>query len=202
MKKTVLTLNLAVLLFVINIFSAFAQKPLNNTDVENYLSSLPLLDALAENYEQDIKDQTEEITPPPIDPSDISRTPVTDNLAFIENHPTFDEFKNIISTAGFASADQWANVGDKIMMAYSAYQLKNPAIQATANLNIIKNKLIENLESIKKNQYISTQQKEMLINKIQNSMELINDPNYIDSENISIISPYIARLNSHFKEAQ
>lgn len=202
MKKTVLTLNLAVLLFVINIFSAFAQNPLNNTDVENYLSSLPLLDALAENYEQDIKDQTEEITPPPIDPSDISRTPVTDNLAFIEKHPTFDEFKNIISTAGFASADQWANVGDKIMMAYSAYQLKNPAIQATANLNIIKNKLIENLESIKKNQYISTQQKEMLINKIQNSMELINDPNYIDSENISIISPYIARLNSHFKEAQ
>jgi len=56
--------------------------------------------------------------------------------------------------------------------------------------------------SIKNNKFISQEQKQTLINKIEKSIEMIDDPNYNDDENISIISPYIKQLNSLFEEFQ
>lgn len=208
MKMKVLILNITVVLFTINIFSAHAQNILVKSDIEKYLSTLTPLKNLAKinvgnpEDETEIKDQTEDIPPPLFDPSNISRTPVTDTLEYTKNHPTFAEFSMIIDKAGFSSPDQWADIGDKIMMAYSAYNLKNPPSSEAADLNEVKRDLAKKLEAVRKNQFISKQQKETLIKKLQNSIELINDPNYIDSENISMISLYIEQLNSHFKEEQ
>jgi hypothetical protein len=62
--------------------------------------------------------------------------------------------------------------------------------------------LEQKLSDIKSNQFISSEQKNVLINKLEKSIELINDPNYNGEEYISMISPYIERLNSLFEEFQ
>jgi hypothetical protein len=97
---------------------------------------------------------------------------------------------------------EWASTGDKIMMAYSAYQMKNYDRETAPTIGEIKQNMSEDLIKIKINKFISPKQKQVLINKIENSMALLSDPNYIDNENISIISPFIGRLNSLFKETQ
>jgi len=80
--------------------------------------------------------------------------------------------------------------------------MKNYNGETLLSIDEVKKYMSEDLMKIKINKFISSKQKQVLINKIKNSMALLNDPNYIDNENISIISPFIGRLNLLFKETQ
>lgn len=181
-----------------NFFSVNAQTSLKPTEIERYLASLSQIQALMTNYQEAQSTEKKETiidnTPPPSDAT--SRTPITDNLQRMESHPTYSRFEEIIISIGFKNSKEWADNGDKIMLAYSAYQLKNSNAQNPADLEEIKSNLDEQLSAVKKNQFISNEQKQTLINKIENSMALISDPNYIENENILIIEPFIERLNS------
>ena len=184
-------------LFFLSFPPTFAQNALNEADIENYLETLPLIAAIVS--EEDAQPFIGETS---ITQTEISRTPITDSLELAKHQPTYPKFLEIIENAQFASPSHWANVGDNIMMAYSAFYLKSQETTDTSNIEAITRDLAEKLANIEKNQFISAAQKQLLIEKIQNSMALISDPNYINSENISIISPYIDRLNSLFKDYQ
>ena len=203
MKNKNILVIMSLILFLFNHSIALAQDQLTNVEIERYLSSitsLQLLDtqieAESENDDQVVESQFFEET------GTMSLTPITDSLSKITTHPTYDRFTAIIKRTGFSSPQQWASAGDRIMIAYSAYQLKNPPQNNGANMGAITDEMQASLERIEKNQFISSEQKQILKNKIQNSMALMSDPNYIENENIPIISPYIARLNSLFKDYQ
>ena len=188
-----------ILTFIYIIFSfitASAQNTLNRPEIEKFISTLPSINALVKVNEGEEAIQNSNV------PSDITHTPITASLKLLRAQTSFPEFTTILNRAGFSSPEQWANIGDKVMMAFSAYQLKNPPNASAPSIEEIKQDLNSRLNNIKNNQFISNEQKQTLINKIQNSMALISDPNYIDNENISIISPYIDRLNSLLKEYQ
>lgn len=190
-----------IMMFFLNFFPVMAQSTLQNKKIEQYIGVFPQIYALSKTTQPN---EMEKETQPPISlQSDkLSRTPVSDNLTLLKETSTYDEFSKIIMRAGFLSTEEWASTGDKIMMAYSAYHLKYPMNKDTPSIDVIKMDMQDQLKSIETNQFISNEQKQTLINKIQNSMALLNDPNYIDGENISIIRPYIERLNSLFKEYQ
>ncbi|MBL4602734.1 MAG: hypothetical protein JKY84_08315 [Emcibacteraceae bacterium] len=189
------------ILFFLNILPAMAQNILSNDDIEKYIAVLPLIHQLSERFQSGIDKENKEETMV-FSPDTLSLTPITDNLTTLENHQTFEEFNLIITKAGFLNSSEWANVGDRIMMAYSANQLINPIDDNAPSINFIKENMQTELANVEKNQFISAEQKLTLINKIQKSMALLNNPNYIDNENITIIGPYIERLNSFFKEYQ
>ncbi len=205
LKINPMILSFMVGLFFVNFITAHAQSTLNRVDVEKYLETLPLLRVLSEKYEAEKTLQADQQETILEEPSIISRTPITDSLEITKDHSTFPEFIDIIKKAGFSSPQQWANAGDQIMLSYSAYRLKNTVLNThdgAANITDIKKDMAEKLDVIKKNKFIDKGQQEVLIKKIENFMELINDPNYIDNENITIITPYIDRLNLLFKEFQ
>lgn len=181
-------------------FTANAQNKLNSADIDNYLTSLKNISTMLKRYIKE--NQTEESAVlnslPPID--ELSKTPITDSLAHVKSHPTYPNLEMIIKSSGFETVEEWANVGDQIMLAYSAYYLKNTQDPAAMPINEMINDLDEQLEQIENNMFISIEQKNLLIEKVENSIAMLNDPNYIDNENIKILSPYIKRLNTLFKE--
>lgn len=201
MKKITIKSLITFFIIFLNFFPAHAQNTLDTIKIEQYLSTLPSLERLEEKYKASDNGENEEY-PSMLDSSELTRTPITNGLTLLRDHPSYEEFKVIVANANFSDLEEWASTGDKIMMAYSAYQLKHPETANAPSIDEIKNNMQEDLEKISKNQFISTEQKQSLINKIENSMALLNDPNYIDSENISIISPFIGRLNTLFKEYQ
>lgn len=190
------------LMTTITIFFIFipanAQITLSDADIEKYLSTLPKLQTLSASPDPEnspmerrsLNSQNENLT---------SRTPISDNLERMQNHPTYDVFSRIIKDAGFETPADWAAVGDEIMMAYSAYLIKNPVDNDAPTLADMKNDLAEQLAKVEGNQFITQEHKELLINKIENSIAMLNDPTYIANENISIISPYIKRLTSYLR---
>lgn len=152
------------------------------------------------NNENQTQERTENTTLPP--GNELSQTPITDSLVLAKKHPTYPKLEMIVKSSGFQTVEEWAATGDQIMLAYSAYYIKNSEDPNAQSIDVLLNDLNSKRDQIEKNQFISTEQKNILKEKVENSIALLNDPNYIDNENIKILSPYIKRLNSLFKEQQ
>lgn len=182
--------------FVLN--TAIAQNVLNETEIEKYLATLAKLQTL-NVIEPEDDDSTGFADGQSQNDELVSYTPISDNLERMRNHSTFDSFSEIVIKAGFENPSQWAEVGDKIMLAYNAYFLTNPVDSNAPTLEEMKQDLSEQQKSVNANQFITPEHKKLLLNKIENSMAMLNDPNYIANENISIIRPFIGRLNSYLR---
>lgn len=202
MKKLTRIFSLYIFLFFLNFFSLNAQIPLKTYKINQYISTISQLDTMMTEYKNDNPDEKNEEETTSLILNSASLTPITDGLMEAKTHPTYAKFNDIITEADFSSAGEWASTGDMIMTSYSAYHLKKAIDEGRASLEEMKKEMIADRDNITKNQFISLKQKELLLNKIQNSVALISDPNYIDNENLSIISPYIERLDSLFKEYQ
>lgn len=181
-------------------FNANAQNTLNTADIDNYLTSLKNISSMMKKYNTEIQTQenTDLTSLPPLD--ELSKTPISDTLEYVKSLPTYSNFEMIIKSAGFETTEEWAYIGDKIMLAYSAYYLKNPQDKNAISIDEFINDLNAKSDQIKNNMFISNEQKNFLVEKIENSIAMLKDPNYIDNENIKILSPYIKRLNTLFKE--
>lgn len=189
-------------MFLLSITQVNAQNTLDDIKIEQYLSTLPLLQRLEDTHKTNDSDNGQEDHANILSAPETTRTPITDSLNLMKDHTGYEDFKTIVTNAKFISPEEWASTGDMIMMAYFAYQLHHPNSANAPSIDEIKMNMQEDLNKISQNQFISAEQKQTLINKLENSMALLNDPNYIDNENISIISPYIRRLDSLFKERQ
>ena len=206
MKNKINSLKYIFFLFFFTISNAYAQNSLNKENIENYIETIPELRQLeiaAQSEKTESPDEAE--TSPPLVQNfngDFSRTPISDILSELKKQPFYDDFKSIIEKHNFESPETWAKTGDMIMMAYSAYHLKNPPVKNAPSVDTVLEDLAQKSKNIESNPYISSEQKQTLLNKLKNSIALLNDPNYIENNNISVISPYIARLNSLFKEPQ
>ncbi|MDG1709263.1 MAG: hypothetical protein P8H03_10905 [Emcibacteraceae bacterium] len=202
MRNSIQTILLSFFLYFSCFLPVNAQNTLESNQIERYLSSLVKIKTLINSINNGtLSSEEESLTAynPSLDPSS---TPITDSLEHIRKHSSFNSFEKNVLSSGFSSIEQWANVGDDVMMAYSAFQLKKNQEEQGQNLDEIKADLNGQLNKIENNKFISPHQKKILIEKIQNSIALLNDPNYIDHVNIKIISPFIARLNLVFKEDQ
>ena len=200
--KIIKTVKMTFFFIFIHFFTANAQNTLKSADIDNYLTSLKSISSMMERYnkENKPKEDMELKTLPPID--DLSKTPITDSLVYVKSHPTYSSLEMIVQSSGFQSVEEWANVGDNIMLAYTAFHIKNPAGSDAMPIEEMINDLTVQRDQISKNLFISSEQKNILTEKIENSIAMLNDPNYINNENIKILSPYMKRLNSLFKEQQ
>ena len=181
-------------------FTANAQNALNTNDIDNYLTSLKNISSMMKRYnsENQAKENADLTSLPPVD--ELSKTPITDTLEFVKSHHTYSTLEMIVKSSGFKTTEEWANTGDQIMLAYSAYYLKKPQDKEALSIDEMINDLNAKGNQIKNNMFISNDQKNFLMEKIENSIAMLKDPNYIDNENIKILSPYIKRLNTLFKE--
>lgn len=203
MKNKINILYCSFFLFFFIFSNVSAQNGLNNTVIENYIATIPELREL-ERASQIAKPESNEEADqtPPKKNTELSRTPVSDSLEYLQTQPFYEDFVHIINKYNFPNPKDWASTGDMIMMSYSAYHLKNPPNGNAPSIEALIKDLNDQKIKIEKNPYISMQQKQTLLNKLKNSIAMLNDPNYIENNNISVISPYIERLNSLFKEPQ
>lgn len=192
MNKYIKIQNYIFFIFLLFCANANAQNSLKSVDIEKYLTTLPLIEKLIRDYNDTKKESAIDSDTTIINNSGLSHTPISDSLEIAKMHPTYSDFLKIVKNAGFSSDDEWAKTGDKIMFAYSAYNLQKMG----GGVDEAVSNLAEKLEIVKSNKFISTEQKLILTENIENSMALMNDPNYINNDNIQILKPYIERLES------
>lgn len=120
----------ALLLFVCS--PAIAADTLQTRDVERFVSSIDDIDQFARDMENEGKDDVLAA-----EPIGASFAPYTSSIEPMKNqYPAdYQRLGSIVSTHGFSSVEEWASVGDSVMLTYIAMKMEreNPEFSEMAS---------------------------------------------------------------------
>lgn len=189
--KNIIPITLSILLFLGGFITAHATEPLSEGDVQHFMNAYNPVQKLGNKYDfDDDKDDAIEN----IDPADF--TPMSYALERVKNHEAYEEFKTIISTAGFSSPQQWANVGDRVMGAFTSLKI----IEEMTPEKI--QEMLKSIEDVKKNEYLSPEIKKQLLESLTQMVTMSDNISHDEKADQNALKPYLARLERLFEERQ
>lgn len=186
--KNIISLILSILLFSIAYGTVYAADTLSGNDIQHFIDAFRPVQELEGKY--DFNDEEEPAED--INPEDF--TPMTYVLELMKNHESYDEFTEIILSAGFSSPQQWAEVGDRVMNAYTAIRI----IEEMTPKKI--QKMLKSIEEVKKNEYLSPEIKKQLLESLTQMVTISDNLTEGEIADQEALTPYLDRLELLFKE--
>lgn len=168
---------------------AQAAAPLSKDDIQHFMNAMKPLQELGQKYEFD-----ENKDPPAENTGFTGFSPMTRALEDVKGHASYEEFNIIIHDAGFSSPEQWADVGDRVIRAYTALKV---AREMTPEK---KQKMMKNIEEVKKNEYLSPELKKQLLESLSQSMTMTDNINAGTKADQESLKPYLDQLERLFEE--
>lgn len=102
--------------------------PLTSDQILGFITSLPDLDALSDEFGEDpwVK------TPAGKDPGSLPESPLAAAAALMEGHAAAGRIREVVGRHGFSGIMAWAQAGDRIIRAYLANKMdeENPEMAA------------------------------------------------------------------------
>jgi len=186
--KKIFFLPLSIIFFFSTGLMAYADDPLTGDNIQHFMNAMKPLKKLGEKHDIGNSDHTAAAAM-----SGHEFTPMTNSLKEIKAHKAYGEFQSIIKSAGFSSAEQWANIGDRIMRAYMSLKI-------TAEMTPERKKIIQkSIQEIKKNEYLTPTVKEQLLKSMNQSLLI---PNSSDKADTDMLKPYLTKLDQLFEEVE
>ena len=112
-------------------------------------------------------------------------------IAQLQKAGLYDEFSKLVKTQSFDSVEAWSEVSKKITMAYMAISMEGETVDV---------KQIEaQIEQLKASA-LPEEQKQMMENMLQASMNMINSLGTISAADKEAVRPYLTKITSHFDQ--
>lgn len=119
--------------------------------------------------------------------------PMSHALNNIKGHKAYGDFLAIIKKAGFASAEEWAHVGDRVLRAYVALILPEKS------QGEMQTQIAQAMKQLEDNPYITAEQKQMMMAQMEKSMPMMNGTKYTSPEDMEVVRPYMVQLKKTFE---
>lgn len=174
-----LSLHFLIGLLILMPASAMAEA-LSSTQIENLIRSARPLTQLEDKYD----------LPEINNPENTPIGPMSDALNNIKGYKAYGDFIAIIKKSGFSSAEEWANVGDRVIRAYLALSINTKEVQS---------QMAEAMKQLESNPYITAEQKEMMRQQMKKSLPGGNGKNYSSPEDMKVVRPYLKQLEKAFE---
>ncbi len=187
--KIIIALCFSIALFSSSLFTASAADTLKGDDIQHFMNAMKPLKKLGKKYDFEDNEDTSAAQMPEGDFGPMSRS-----LAQVKDHKAYNEFKSIISKAGFSSPERWAIVGDRVMRAYiSLKMLEELTPEKIQELQV-------SIEAVEKNEYLSAQTKKQLLDSMKQMIALKGDVPKETKADQDALKPYLAKLERLFEE--
>lgn len=172
---------LTTLLFLVTCLPRSHAADLSAQQIERYMASVPALQSLGERHAD--RPQTN------IDPS----RPLSSSLEQMSQHDAaYLELSELARQHGFKDAQQWANVGDRIMQAY--LKAKQPlSHELTQNL------YQQGINNVKNDPNLSQTQKDIILRNMEKSFKANTGKQQETEQDIAAIRPYMKNLENIFE---
>lgn len=177
---------LAVLAWSLFWAGAAAADSLSGSDIENFIDSLVELNSMEDEFadlELDMERQADENE---VNMPDFEHL-ISGSISKIEDHPSFDKFRDVIEDNGFDSPDEWGETGDRIFRAWMAIEMESQS--ATVNADIA-----EALKEIDSNPHMTQAQKDQMKAMMSGAMSAMEQASNAPAEDIEALRPHLGRL--------
>ena len=178
------------LIFVVSLLltllqAAHAAEQLTGSMVGQFIKTMNDLRQIAARYDE--PDQLGEIGSMS-EAMERAAAPFSSSLSTMREYQGYAEFESAISAAGFASIEQWAGVGDRVIIAYGAIKMSERA----PDLDIQMAQAMQKLE----NSGMSEAQKQMMREMMQSSSRAVQAYTDAPQADKDAVMPFIAELEA------
>jgi hypothetical protein len=151
----------AFLLFALGLHAG--QPALTDDQIRRYVASLQDLEELGDRIDEDELDPAFDAEDGQVDLESMMKNPMSSAVAALEGHEAYGDFTRIVSRHGFATPQQWGEVGDRVVRAYMTLQMEReqPRVQE---------EMKQALREIENNPHMSAAQKEQMRTMLEQSM--------------------------------
>lgn len=169
------------------VFSLFAQlsvaQELQSKDVENWLDTLPPIQAWLDQQEHNLPD-----TEPPEDIGNIEKM-MEFSIKKLKAAGVYDEFEKKVQAAGYQNVPQWGRLSQRISLAFMAVQQDNEPISRDAI-----EQQIQQLKTLD----MPPENKQMMEKMLRGSLAMIDAINAVSAKDKAAVRPHIDRLLEQF----
>ena len=170
-----------------------AAESLTSDMVGRFIESMNGMQEIADRYE-DIGESNDGFNPRAMDKAAMDEiaqramTPFSSGLSEMQAHEGYGDLLDMIEEHGFDSAEQWAQVGDRVMRAYAALQMT----AEMPNMNAEMAQAMKELES----SGMSEEQKQMMRGMLQSSTQVVSAFNDVPEADKAAVKPHIAAIEA------
>lgn len=156
---------------------------LSNQDIERFIASMKQLRTMDDEFNA-LDDSADDENP-----MANSDHLMSEGLAKLKGHDLYNRVDSIVRDHGFASAEAWSRVGDRVLDAYVALQVKNQSGQVQQQMD-------EALRSINENPQLTPAQKEQMRAMMTQSMASMKSFADAPKADMDAIRPYKSQLDA------
>lgn len=156
--------------------------------VGRFIQSMNGMQEIAAKYD-DIVEPNSAFEPRGMD--DVAQramTPFSSSLAEMKAHEGYGDLLAMIRQHGFDSAEQWAQVGDRVMRAYAALTIA----EEVPNMNAQLAQAMQELEDSD----LSEEQKQMMRGMLQSSTVVVGAVNNVPDADKAAVRPHIGAIEA------
>lgn len=175
------------LLLVLSLMMSVARAgDLSDDQVNNWVSSMPTLQSWLDKHEDQLPKE------------DMMKKGVasvdemfTQGIAQLQKAGLYDEFSKLVKTQSFDSVEAWSEVSKKITMAYMAISMEGETVDVK--------QIAAQIQQLKASA-LPEEQKQMMENMLQASMNMIKSLGTISAADKEAVRPYLTKITSHFDQ--
>lgn len=160
-------------------------EPLTASDVERFIATLPEVRALSEEYDAELVERER-----PADESGAGAaaagTPFATAIDALDSLEMRQQLATLLASHDFASPEQWAQTGDRIVRAYVALHLDGQR-------DTIRRQMEQARRAIEANPNLSAEQKEWLSTRVATGAEMAVQFRAPDADKAAV-RPYLSEL--------
>jgi len=169
-----------ILMLCIGFASIAHADPLSSEQVKRFIAAMPELATLGEKY-QDAGQRN-------IDPA----RPLSSSLAQMQGKgPEYTDISKLAARHGFASVEEFADVGDRVMQAYMFSSINKSAEEIEALYQ-------QGVANVKKDKALSAEQKELILGRMAKSHQGNVEAGKTAEQDLAALRPHMAELEKIF----
>lgn len=185
---------LAVTVLLAGPVSAEKAEPLKAEQVQAFLATVPQLEALSEKHED--ADQLLDGQVMKKDPAGVfTKGLIHQTLPGLEGHAMYGEVESMVKGEGFESIEQWANVGDRVLVGFIHLQMASQAPQMKAQMDMAR----KQMENMPPEQQAQMQQ---MMDQQTQVMEAMQNPDVLVEGDVEVVKAHQAEIQAAISPPQ
>lgn len=165
--------------------SAAAQS-LTDGDIENFIDSLVELNSMEDEF-ADLELEMERQSEQGADTMPDFEHLISDSISKIEDHPSFDKFRDVIEDNGFDNPTEWGETGDRIFRAWMAIEMENQSPTVNADM-------ARALEEIENNPNMTQAQKDQMKAMMGSAISAMEQASNAPAGDVEALRPHLQQL--------
>ena len=176
---------IAVLLLLVSGAYAHASS-LPDATIKNFIASMEAVQVLEDEYDMDEFDEEGDLYS---DEDGVPEKPMSESIARLKGHEVYGKLREVVQQHGFSDVASWAQVGDRIIKAWFAIEMREESPEMRSELD-------RAIREIEESPHMTDHQKQEIIQQMRQSMTFMEAMADAPEADIDAVRPHLDELRS------